>query len=103
MLLTYHREPHLNLVERIHHHHMVHGAVAFYEVAELRTRSDQIIQTSGISKTTEDLAKVVQSDSKSTLSSWLWSNLNLCEFSQAAGPLKYLSELEDWCRENRGV
>ena len=40
---------------------MVHGAVAFYEVAELRARSDQIAQTSGMSKTTEDLLRVVQS------------------------------------------
>ena len=29
--------------------------------------------------------------------------LNICECSQAAGPLKYLSELEEWRHENRGL
>ena len=66
MLLTYHREPHRKLVERIHRDYMVHSAVAFYKVAELRARSDQIVQTSRISKTTEDLLRVVQSDAKPT-------------------------------------
>ena len=28
---------------------------------------------------------------------------NICEFAQAAGLLKYLSELEEWRRENRGL
>ena len=29
--------------------------------------------------------------------------LNICEFTVAAGPLKYLSELEEWRHENRGL
>ena len=29
--------------------------------------------------------------------------LNICEFSKAAGPLKYLSHLEEWRHENRGL
>ena len=29
--------------------------------------------------------------------------LNICEFSVAAGPLKYLSDLEEWRHENRGL
>ena len=115
MLLTYHREPHQKLVDRIHRDYMVHGAVALYEVAELRTRSDQISQTSWISKTTEDLLRVVQSDAKSTVSSesqvmdrlhaffMALEYLNICEFWQAAGPLKYLSELEEWSHEHRGL
>ena len=85
LLVTYHRERHRKLAEGIHRGYKVHRAVACYELTELRTRSDQMIQTSGISKTTEDL-KVVQSDSMSqqsalnrkswtgsALSSWPWS------------------------------
>ena len=41
---------------------MVHGAVPFYQVGEMRTRSEQIVQKSGISKTAEDLIKVVNVD-----------------------------------------
>ena len=44
MLLTYRRELRRKLVERIHRDYMVHGAVAFYELADLRARNDQIIQ-----------------------------------------------------------
>ena len=29
--------------------------------------------------------------------------LNICEFWQVAGPLKYFSELEEWRHENRGL
>ena len=29
--------------------------------------------------------------------------LNICEFTNAAGPLKYLAELEEWRHENRGL
>ena len=29
--------------------------------------------------------------------------LNICDFTIAAGPLKYLSELEEWRHENRGL
>ena len=29
--------------------------------------------------------------------------LNICEFSVAAGPLKYLAQLEEWRHENRGL
>ena len=51
VLLTYHREPRRKLVERIHRDYMVHGAVAFYEVTELRARSDQIVQSGSFNQT----------------------------------------------------
>ena len=57
MILTYMREPHRKFVERIHRDYLVHGAVAFYEVAEMRTRADRIVQTSGFSKTSDDLLR----------------------------------------------
>ncbi|CAE7645183.1 unnamed protein product [Symbiodinium necroappetens] len=64
VILTYMREPHRKFVERTHRDYMVHGAVAFYEVTEMRSRSDQIVSTSGLSKTSDDLLRVVQHDNK---------------------------------------
>ena len=69
MILTYMREPHRKFVERIHRDYLVHGAVAFYEVAEMCTRADRIVQTSGFSKTSDDLLRVVQSDNKVAIAS----------------------------------
>ena len=93
----------------------VHGAVPFYQVGEFRTRSEQIVQKSGISKTADDLIKVVavdqpvQAASEAQVLDKLHAffvaleYLNICEFTVAAGPLKYLSELEEWRHENRGL
>ena len=98
MILTYMREPHRKFVERIHRDYLVHGAVAFYEVA-----------------TSDDLLRVVQSDNKVAIASdsdvmdrlhaffIALEYLNICDFTIAAGPLKYLSELEEWRHENRGL
>ncbi|CAE7390539.1 unnamed protein product [Symbiodinium necroappetens] len=115
VILTYMREPQRKFVERIHRDYMVHGAVAFYEVAEMRSRSDQIVSTSGFSKTSDDLLRVVQHDNKISVTSEgsvmdrlhaffvELEYLNICEFTMEAGPLKYLSELEEWRHENRGL
>ena len=115
VLLPPHREPHRKLVERIQRDYLVHGAVPFYQVGEFRTRSEQVIQRSGISKTAEDLIKVVSVDqpvqaaSESQVIDKLHAffvaleYLNICEFTTAAGPLKYLAELEEWRHENRGL
>ena len=98
-------------MERIHRDYLVHGAVAFYEVAEMRTRADRIVQTSGFSKTSDDLLRVVQSDNKVAIASdsdvmdrlhaffIALEYLNICDFTIAAGPLKYLSELEELIRK----
>ena len=115
MILTYMWEPHRKFVERIHRDYLVHGAVAFYEVGEMLTRADRIVQTSGFSKTSDDLLRVVQSDNKVAIASdsdvmdrlhaffIALEYLNICDFTIAAGPLKYLSELEEWRHENRGL
>ena len=115
IILTYMREPHRKFVERIHSDYMVHGAVAFYEVAEMRSRADRVVQTPAFSKTSEDLLKVVQFDNKVAIASEsevmdrlhsflvALEYLNICEFTFGAGPLKYLSELEEWRHENRGL
>ena len=115
VLLPPHREPHRKLVERIQRDFLVHGAVPFYQVGEFRTRSEQVVQKSGISKTADDLIKVVavdqpvQAASEAQVIDKLHAffvaleYLNICEFTVAAGPLKYLSELEEWRHENRGL
>ena len=93
--------------------YLVHGSVPFYEVGEMRTRSEQVAQKSGLSKNAEDLLKVVTIDQPSFPNNRSWTScvlfrshssiLNICEFTYAAGPLRYLSELEEWRHENRGL
>ena len=115
VLLPHHREPHKKLVERIQRDFLVHGSVPFYEVGELRTRSETLVQKSGLTKNSEDLLKVVTVDqptlavSESQVVDKLHAffvaleYLNICDFSVAQGPLKYLEELEEWRHENRGL
>eukprot|EP00913_Durusdinium_trenchii_P003579 g3311.t1 len=115
VVLPHHREPHRKFVERLQRDFLVHGAVNFYEVGEMRTRNEQIAQKSGLSRNAEDLLKVVQIDqpqvaaSESQVMDKLHAffvaleYLNICEFSYKAGPLQYLSDLEEWRHENRGL
>ena len=115
VLLPHHREPHKKLVERIQRDFLVHGSVPFYEVGELRTRSETLVQKSGLTKNSEDLLKVVTVDqptlavSESQVMDKLHAffvaleYLNICDFSVTQGPLKYLEELEEWRHENRGL
>lgn len=115
VLLPPHREPHRKLVERIQRDYLVHGAVMFYQVGELRTRSETVVQKAGLSKNAEDLIKVVQVDqpvaaaSESQVMDKLHAffvaleYLNICDFSLKGGPLRYLSELEEWRHENKGL
>ena len=115
VLLPHHREPHRKFVERIQRDFLVHGAVPFCEVGEMRTRSEQIAQKSGLSKNAEDLLRVVTIDQPQAAASEsqvidklhaflvALESLNICDFSYAAGPLRYLSELEEWRHEHRGL
>ena len=115
VLLPLHREPHRKFVERVQRDYLVHGFVHFYEVGEIRTRNEQIAQKAGLSKNAEDLLRVVTIDQPSAASSEsqvmdklhaffiTLEYLNICEFSVAAGPLKYLAQLEEWRHENRGL
>ena len=50
IIRTYMREPHRKFVERIRRDYMVHGTVAFYEIAEMRSRPDRVVQTPGFFK-----------------------------------------------------
>ena len=109
-ILTYMHAPHRKVVERIHRDYMVHGAVAFYEVAKMRSRSDQVVQTSGFSKTSDDLLRLVQLGDKISVTSEgsvmdrlhasfvVLEYLIICEFTMDAGPLKYVSELDTKAR-----
>lgn len=115
VLLPHHREPHRKFVERAQRDFLVHGSVKFYEVGEIRTRDESIAQKSGLSKNAEDLLKVVAIDQPSPAASEqqvmdklhaffvTLEYLNICDFSIAAGPLQYLSDLEEWRHENRGL
>ena len=115
VVLPPHREPHRKFVERLQRDFLVHGSVPFYEVGEIRTRTEQIVQKAGLSKNSEDLLKVVTVDqpvaaaSESQVIDKLYAffialeYLNICEFTVKDGPLKYLSELEEWRHENRGL
>ena len=115
VVLPPHREPHRKLVERIQRDFLVHGAVPFYQVGEMRTRSEQIVQKSGISKNADDLLKVVSVDQPAIAASEsqvldklhaffvALEYLNICDFTTDQGPLKYLSELEEWRYENKGL
>ena len=105
VLLPHHREPHKKPVERIQRDFLVHGSVPFYEVGELRTRSETLVQKSGLTKSAEDLLKVVTVDqpsmavSESQVMDKLHAffvaleYLNMCDFSVAQGPLKYSAAL----------
>ena len=115
VLLPAHREPHRKFVERVQRDFLVHGFVHFYEVGEIRTRNETIAQKSGISRSAEDLLRVVHVDQPAAASSETQvmdklhaffvtlEYLNICEFSMKAGPLKYLADLEEWRHENRGL
>ena len=87
----------------------------FYQVGELRTRSETVVQKAGISKNAEDLLRVVTVDQPAVAASEsqvmdklhaffvALEYLNICDFTAARGPLKYLSELEEWRHENKGL
>ena len=101
IVLTYMRELRHKFVAAI----MVCCAVAFYEVAEMRSQYDRVVQTPGFSKTLGDMLRVVQRDNKVSVTPEAdlmylihaffvaVEYLNLCEFSK----------LDEWKRENRGL
>ena len=100
------REPHKKFVEKLSRDFLVQGMVPFYPVAEIRTRADSIAQKAGLSKNAEDLLSITKADEPdqvtdvSTLLNRVHAlfmgleYLNIWAYSRAAGPLKYLQELE---------
>lgn len=109
------REPHKKFVEKLSRDFLVQGMVPFYPVAEIRTRADSIVQKAGLSKNAEDLLSITKADEPdqvtdvSTLLNRVHAlfmgleYLNICAYSRAAGPLKYLQELEQFRAECPGL
>ena len=109
------KEPHKKFVERLSRDFLIHGIVPFYEPAEIRTRADVIVVKSGLSRNAEDLLSISRADQPEPvtdvttlfhrINAFFMSleYLNICAFSRAEGPLKYLQELEQFRSECPGL
>eukprot|EP00435_Cladocopium_sp_Y103_P009415 s1300_g2.t1 len=109
------KEPHKKFVEKISRDFMVHGMVPYYPVSEIRTRSDSILQKTGLTKNAEDLLTISKADEPDQVTDvqtllnrihalfMALEYLNICTYSRAAGPLKYLQELEQFKAECSGL
>ncbi|CAE7938879.1 unnamed protein product, partial [Symbiodinium necroappetens] len=94
---------------------LIHGIVPFYEPAEIRTRADVIVVKSGLSRNAEDLLSISRADQPEPVTDvttlfhrlhaffMALEYLNICAFSRAEGPLKYLQELEQFRSECPGL
>ena len=102
------KEPHKKFVEKLSRDFLVHGMVPYYPASEIRTRSDTISQKTGRTRTAEDLLTVSKADEPDqvmdvhTLLNRIHAlfmaleYLNICGYSRAAGPLRYMQELEQF-------
>ena len=109
------KEPHKKFVEKLSRDFLVHGMVPFYAVAEIRTRADSIVQKSGLSKNAEDLLTISRAEEPDQVTDVqtlphrvhvlfvALEFLNICTYSRAAGPLKYMQELEQFKAECPGL
>ena len=109
------KEPHKKFVEKISRDFLVHGMMPYYTVAEIRTRADSIVQKSGLSKNAEDLLTISKADEPDQVTDvqtllnrihalfMAMEYLNICTYSRAAGPLRYLQELEQFRSECPGL
>ena len=89
--------------------------VPYYEVSEIRTRADSIVQKTGLTKNAEDLLTVSKADEPDQVTDvqtllhrvhalfMAMEYLNICTYSRAAGPLKYLQELEQFKADCPGL
>ena len=109
-------EPHKKFVERINRDFTVNGTVPFYEVGEMRTRSETIAQKTGLAPSADQLVKLCKVDEVSSsvateeevfqrLHAYFMAleMLNICAFSAADGPIKYINELQKFRRVNSGL
>ena len=62
MVITTWNEPHRKFIEPINRDFMVNGTIPFYEVGEMRVRSDTISQKSGLAMSAEALLKLSKED-----------------------------------------
>ena len=109
------KEPHKKFVEKLSRDFLVHGMVPFYTVAEIRTRADSIVQKAGLTKNAEDLLTISKADEPEQVTDvqtllhrvhaffMALEYLNVCTYSRAAGPLRYLQELEQFRAECPGL
>ena len=116
MILNMWNEPHKKFVERVHRDYIVNGSIPFYEVGEMRTRSEVIAQKSGLAPSADQLVRLCRTDE--LISSFATEEevfhrlnaffmtlemLNICSFTLADGPITYISELHKFRRETPGL
>ena len=109
------KEPHKKFVEKLSRDFLIHGMVPYYQASEIRTRSDNIVQKSGISKNAEDLLAITKAEEPDmvtdvqTLMNRIHAlfmsleYLNICNYSKTAGTLRYLQELEQFRADCPGL
>ena len=116
MVITNKREPHKKFTERLSRDIALHGSVPFYEVGEIRLRSETIAQMSGLAKSADNLIKVARVDEESSSVSseeevmdrlhaffMALEYLVVCEFSVKEGPMLYIKELQEFRDETKGL
>jgi hypothetical protein len=67
VVLTSWKEPHRKFVKRLNSDFLVHGAVPFYEVGEIRVRSATIVQKAGFMPNADDLLQISKADVHATV------------------------------------
>ena len=105
-------EPHRKFVERINRDFTVNGSIPFYEVGEMRTRSEVIAQKSGLAPSADQLVKLCRTDELSSsfateeevfqrLHAFFMTleMLNICSFTTLDGPVLYISKIHK-CRKD---
>ena len=116
MILTNNREPHKKFTERLSRDIALHGYVPFYEIGEIRLRSETIVQMSGLAKSADNLVKVARVNEESSAVStedevmdrlhaffMALEFLVVCEFSVKDGPMLYIKALQDFRLETKGL
>ena len=116
MILNMWNEPHKKFVERVHRDYIVNGSIPFYEVGEMRTRSEVIAQKSGLAPSADQLVRLCRTDE--LISSFATEEevfhrlnaffmtlelLNICSFTLLDGPVAYISELHKFRRDTPGL
>jgi hypothetical protein len=109
-------EPHKKFVERINRDYTVNGTVPFYEVGEMRTRSETIAQKTGLAPSADQLVKLCKVDEISSsvateeevfqrLHAFFMAMemLNICAFTGSDGPVRYINELQKYRKVNPGL
>ena len=109
-------EPHKKFVERINRDYTVNGTAPYYEVGEMRTRSETIAQKTGLAPSADQLVKLCKVDETSSsvateeevfqrLHAFFMAMemLNICAFTATDGPVRYINELQKFRKVNPGL